>query len=337
VWGGFGYAQESWVFSMGHLAQLSELSGEVVWNGPYNRGIIGPYAFDKGWQGLPFWISKDKELCTMLPDGNGPIAISTEYERSLLSQIPDDTITMSLIGGTNYVENFTSYGKGVELVYFSDPPKNIEVLRIKFKQTNGVAVVIIHDFNLRDDLSPYGQGYQSVYQSVLQNDFTSIRILDHQRRARIWAGGNDNYFYQFYKGATDNGVEFPASAITMRYLGGDRTALKTIEWYGDQTIKWYVLDHMLGSDVVADSSQWVDITDQMRPFPGDENSAHWQCDLNRPEMIHCYLWIQLQSHSADAPDPTDPNKLSSPIPHCPLETYGKLYLAAPIIGDTRGR
>ncbi len=68
--------QESWVYTKNDTAQLSELSGEVAWNGPYNLGGAGPFAFAQGWKGLPFWLSHDKQLCTMIPSDDGPITIA---------------------------------------------------------------------------------------------------------------------------------------------------------------------------------------------------------------------------------------------------------------------
>jgi hypothetical protein len=332
IFGGYGYMQESWVFTMSDLAQLSELTGEAVWNGPYNPfGIIGPKAFDKGWNSLPFWVSKDKELCTMIPGSNGPMVISGEYEASLLAQIGDDIYNPS----THLIT--TPRASRTELIYFYDPLNKVEVLRIKCIDANGVPFTVIHDFNLRDDQSPYGQAYVHAYVDALANDFTTCRILDVNRHARIWAGGSDGRFYAFYLGGQDNGVDFPASAIALRYLGGERTGLRTIEWYGDEKLKWYLLDHMVGDDILPDQTQWVDVTDEFRPFPGDEHSGHYIADLQRPEMIHCYLWIYLMGHAADAPIPADPMALSSPIPHTPLETYGRLYMAAPIIAGSRGR
>jgi hypothetical protein len=128
-------------------------------------------------------------------------------------------------------------------------------------------------------------------------------------------------------------VNFTADAISLRYVSGERSAVKTVEWYGDEEIVWYCTDDLTS---VANSDSWTLLSDQSRPFPGDEGNAHYQTDLNNPEVIHLLLWVQLISHPADAPNPAYPMTLSVP-PHLPLETYGRLYLAAPLIGDTRGR
>jgi hypothetical protein len=220
-----------------------------------------------------------------------------------------------------------------ELVYFRDPLRLIDALRIKCVDANGDPFVVIHDFNLRGGDSPFGQGYEEDYESTLATDFTSIRILDNIGHARMWAGAFDARFYQLYTGGDDNGTNFTADAISLRYVGGERTAMKTLEWYGDENIQWYTNDSL---DAIEDPSGWVDFSDQSRPFPGDEGNAHYQTDMNRPEVLHLFLWAQLVSHPEDAPDPDNPMAFSVP-PHMPLETYGRLYLVAPLIGDTRGR
>lgn len=336
--GCFGCMQESWCFTRNDVAQLSELSGEVVWNGPYSMGFgaAGSFAFDKGWNSLPFWVSHDKQLCTMLPGSNGPVSISTEYETALLSRI-----------GADYDDsgNQLAYMAKTEVVYFRDPERLIDVLRIRCFDANGVPFTIIHDFNLRDDSSPYGQGYEETYLGPLAQDYQSVAIRDHYPLPRVWATASDGAVYQFYSGGLDNtdpydpsvGNYFTADAIGLRYISGERTAVKTIEWYGDELIQWYIFESMI--NVMPPSygpGYWVNVTYEMRPVPGETGNAHWMCDLNRPEMMHCYLWAQLIAHPMDAPVPMTPMDLNDP-PHIPLESYGRLYLAAPLLGDTRGR
>lgn len=331
--GGFGYMQESWAFSRNEVAQLSELSGEVSWNGVYGFGIIGPWAFDKGWQSLPFWVSHDRQLCTILPDGNGPISISTEYERTLLARIGDEYDPLG---------NLLGFMDKTEVVYFRDPVRLIDCLRIKCVDNNGNPFTIIHDFNLRDDSSPYGQGYEEIYGGPLAIDYEQTYIRDSMAYSRVWATASDGQIYQFYSGGLDNvdyydgtvGEAFTADAISLRYLGGERTVARTLEWYGDNNIVWFIYENML--NVNPDSNYWVNVTYEMRPFPGDAQSGHFIADIQRPEMIHAYLWAQLVAHPADTPNPSTPMALNDP-PHIPLEQYGRLYLAAPWLGTSRGR
>jgi hypothetical protein len=336
--GGFGYMQESWTFTANDSCQLSELSGELAWNGPYNFGIAGPYAFDTGWNSLPFWVSHDKQLCTMLPSANGPMPISTEYEAALLARIDD------------------AHKDKTEVVYFRDPLRLVEVLRIKCVEVKTDSVsgisysspyVVIHDFNLRDDSSPYGQAYEEIYANgsplgppnlpvtaTVSADFTHSFVRDGAGHARMWGGASDGNLYQLYTGGDDAGHYFTADAIQLRYLGGERTAVKTLEWYGDQLIQWYIFENML--NVIADPVYWVNLSWEARPVPGDAQNGHFMADFQRPEMTHCYLWASLTAHPFDAPTPSDPMALSVP-PHIPVETYGRLFLSAPILGDSRGR
>lgn len=330
---GFGYMQESWCYTRNDVAQLSELSGEVTWNGPYNYGIAGSFAFDKGWQSLPFWVSHDRQLVTMLPGGDGPISVSTEYERALLSKIGDEFDASG---------NPLMYMQQTEVVYFRDPDRLIDCLRIKCVDNTGAPFTVIHDFNLRDDSSPYGQGYEEIYLGPLASDYQQVYIRDSMALSRVWAAAGDGQIYQFYTGGLDNvdyadgtqGEAYTADAIQLRYLGGERTAARTLEWYGDNAITWYIYENMLNVD--PDSNYWVNVTFDMRPFPGDAQAAHYIADIQRPEMIHCYLWASLTAHPADTPEPLTPMILNDP-PHLPLEEYGRLYLAAPWLGTSRGR
>jgi hypothetical protein len=328
IYGGFGNMQESWVFTRSHCAQLSELSGEVVWNGPYENGIAGPYAFDSGWNSLPFWVSHDRQLVTMMPGGDGPMVVSTEYEAALLARIGDDTYNPD---GTPIHQ----YLSQTEVTYFRDPIRLVDVLRIKCRDKNGDPFVVIHDFNLRDDSSPYGQGYEDIYGGALGVGFTQQHIRDAIGHSRMWAGATDGNLYQFYSGGDDHGTNFTADAIQLRYMGAERTATKTLEWYGDETVQWFISEPMLTVDP-SSTSTWILLSFKMIEVPADAGSAHWMADVDRPEMTHCYLWAQLVSHPTDALDPTNPMAFSDP-PHMPLEDYGRIYMVTPVLGDARGR
>ena len=314
--------QESWVFTVGELATLSELSGEVAWNGPYNFGIAGRHAFDTGWKGLPFWVSHDKQLCTMISDQDGPISISTEYEAALLARIDDLHL------------------EDVEVVYFRDSLRMVEILMIRGIDDADNPFTVVHDFNLRDDSSPYGQGYEWDFEDALSAVYTEALVRDFNDHKRVWAGGEDGNLYQFFIGGNDNGTDFTADGINLRYVGGEHTAVKTLEWYGDGRIQWWTSTRMNAvtsplEDPTA-SNFWVDLTDQMRPWPGDELNSHWMADMQRPEVLHIYFWMELTSHPDDAEDPDNPMALNTP-PHIPVEFYGRLYMSAPNLGDSRGR
>jgi hypothetical protein len=335
---GYSNMQESWCFTADEVGQLSELSGEVLWNGPYGFGLAGPFAISGGWNSLLYWISHDRQLCTMLPGADGPIAISTEYERGLLSRIG---------GEFDAQGNPLHFMDKTEIVYFRDPTRLVDVLRIKCVDNNGKPFVVIHDFLLRDDSSPYGQGYEEDFLGPLGTNFMSTVIRDFSGHANMWAAAADGAIYQLYTGGLDNtdyydptqagpggGGAYTADAISLRYIGGERSAVRTLEWYGDEFIRWFIFENML--NVVYDTNLWVDLTYLMRPVPGDAQNARYMADVNRPEMTHCYLWAQLTAHPQDTTNPATPMAFNDP-PHMPLETYGRLFLAAPWMANARGR
>lgn len=64
---------------------------------------------------------------------------------------------------------------------------------------------------------------------------------------------------------------------------------------------------------------------------GEEGNSHYHVRIPEPEAVHVLLWMRLKSHSADGNlDLNDP-------PHLPLESYGRCYLVAPLLGTTRGK
>jgi endo-1,3-1,4-beta-glycanase ExoK len=306
---GFGNNQESWVFTANDLGILSELSGEVVWSGPWNSGIASRFAFRQGWSNSPFWITSDKQLATMA-DASGPVPISGEYEAALLAKVGDP------------------YMATLEVDYLRDSTRQIDALRIKARDSTGNPFTVIHDFNLRDSDSPYGQAYENIYLSELATDYTQVFVRDANGKGRVWAGAADGSFYQFYRGGNDNGLEFVADGIALIYVGPNNTAIKIIDWYGDSTAKWYISDKL---DQAADPLTMIDLTDSQRPVPGEEHNSRYQVDVPSPEMTHVYLWVRLASHSADGS-----MALNDP-PHMPLESYGRIYMVSPIIGTSRGR
>ena len=319
---GFGYMQESWVYTKNDCGQLSELSGETAWNGPYNVGIAGPHSFDQGWNGLPYWVSHDKQLCTMLPSGNGPVPISGEYEAALLAQIGD------------------AYIQDTEVTYFRETERQIEILRIKCRDASGNPFTVIHDFNLRDQTtytsvarSPYGQAYQENFLGPLAAEYTQFFLRDALGHGRVWVGASDGNLYQLYLGGDDAGTAFTADAVALTYIGSENSALKLIDWYGDGTVQFFIAANL---NSPFDPTQWTDLTDQVRPVPGEEQDSHYMADVQNPEMTHVYLWIRLLSHAADAPDPTHPTANNVP-PHIPVETYGRILMVTPVMGDSRGR
>jgi hypothetical protein len=321
--GGHGYQGESWCFTNEDCAILMELAGETSWQGPYNVGIAGQHAWTRGWQNLPFWITGEKQLATISLGGYqqlaglmnqaaaGPILISAEYEAALLANI-----------GDNYLSQ-------TEISYIRKPLEMVEVLRIKCFDSNGTPFTVIHDFNLRDDRSPYGQAYEEIFVGPLASSFTQATIRDQNNKPQVLAGGADGKLYKLYSGSNDFGSEFTAQALRLIYVGPQRTAVKFLEWYGDRNAQWFMTKKLNSAFNVLQ----MDNLCQESPLEvqGQEGDSHWSVEIPKPEMVHVYLLLQLKSHSADG------SAILSNPPHMPVETYGRIWLVAPQLGASRPR
>jgi hypothetical protein len=305
---GAAYNYDSWLFTLNDMAVLTDLSGVLGWQGPWNFGCAGPNAFTLGWKGLPYWVTGEKQLATMTAEG--PAVVSDEYEAALLSRIGD-----AYLGET-------------ETVYYRHAKKQIDQLRIKGRDASGAPFTVIHDFTLRDDRSPYGQAYEAVYAGPLAANYTQALIRDGMNRLQVCAGAGDGCIYQLYTGDNDAGSEFTADYAQLLYAGPLRSAIKRNEWWGDANLEWYLADAL---DTPAQVDQMKMLSDTVaRPVPGEEHNSHYVVDLDSPQITHAYLWIRLVSHSADGT-----TELNSP-PHFPLETYGRVYASMPLVGPSRG-
>jgi len=320
---GHGYQQESWCFSMEDCGILMELNGETSWQGPYNVGAAGQHAWARGWQNLPFWVTGEKQLATVSLGGwqqmagmtstanAGPILISGEYEAALLAQIGD------------------AYLSQTEVCYIRKPVEMIEVLRIKCFDVNGNPFTIIHDFNLRDEKSPYGQAYEEIFVGILGSAFTQEAIRDQNEKPQVIAGGSDGNLYLLYSGGNDNGTQFTAQALRLVNMGPQRTAAKFLEWYGDRNAQWYITKKLNSTFNIM---QMDNLTQESpEEVQGQDGDSRWSVVIPKPEMVHAYILLQLTSHSADGT-----TALSVP-PHMPVEMYGRIWLVAPQLGAARPR
>ena len=327
---GQGYQQESWCYSLNDCAVLMELSGETQWQGPWNIGCAGQYAWARGWQNLPYWVTGDKQLATISAGGYqqigammtsamaGPLPISDEYEAALLSRIGDQYLSQ------------------VEVVYIRIPEKRIEVLRINCLDESGNAFTVIHDFNMRDGNAPYGKAYEEDFLGQLAAAYTMNYVRDQNGRGQIFAGGTDGNLYELYNGGNDNGTEFTATGLKLANIGPARTTVQYLEWYGDELANWFLAAPL---DTPFDTTQMVPLNgpggdgsnvEAVRE-QGEGHNGHWIVAIDNPELVHAYLVIQLTSHSADGT-----TALNTP-PHIPLETYGRVWLAAPLLGTSKGK
>lgn len=321
---GQGYQGESWIYSKNDCAALMELAGQTQWQGPWNIGCCGQYAWARGWQNMPFWVTQEKELATISSGGymqiagmmsqaaSGPIVISNEYEASLLAKI-----------GSAYISE-------TEVVYIRLPLKGLEVLRIKARDVSGNPFTIIHDFRLRDERSPFGQAYEEDLLGPLASDFTQSYVRDGNGASQVFAGATNGTLYELYSGSNDAGSEFTAQAIALPYIGPDRTSVNYLEWYGDSTVKWFI-----SSKLNLTQSEMIVISDgPPDTVVREDGNSHWVVTVQNdtgPEMIHAFILMQLQSHSVDGS-----TALNTP-PHFPLESYGRVWLISPLAGETRGK
>ena len=289
-------------------AILTDMAGVPMWRGPWPVGIAGPRAGVKTHHGF-FFLSPDKELCTFV---NGlPVPISEEYELAELSQLGD------------------AYMGTVELIYFRDKTRGKDEIRIEGQKSDGTPHTIIHDFRLRDEESPYGQGYGSEFLGALGTVFTSATVRDGNGKLQAYSASSTGQFYELYSGANDVGNEFTADYIMLVNGGLNRVSVPSLDWHGDANLTVSV-----GRQLKTSTNSAGEFTFQQCPtegYPGYEDSYLFRAKLTTPETLHSFLRLQLTSHSADG-DLT----LNDP-PHCPLENYGRVYDLIPALGNERGR
>ncbi len=296
---------ELFVATLDDCAILTDLSGIPMWRGPWGKGCAGLRAFAKTDHGF-FWVSGEKELCTF--ENGLPVSISQEYEAAELSQISD------------------TYRSTIECVYHRDSSLGVDEIRIMGRKTDGSAHTVIHDFTLRDDSSPWGQGRGVEFLGPLAARHVLCSTRDSAGHRQVWAGGTDGNIYQLHSGGTDAGNEFSADAVMLLNAGVYRVDAPFIDFYGDQNVVIAFgnsLDVALADFEVPPSGAEAVL--------GAERDFLYRVHLIQPEAVKKYLRFQLTSHSADGT-----LTLNDP-PHVPLESYGRIYEVIPAIGGQRGR
>lgn len=293
------YDSQAWVFSNQNLAILDESAGISNWQGPYPEGCCGQRAFTRTSHG-PFWVSGKRQLCTR--GEFGPLPISGEYEASLLKRIGP------------------AFLKSVELSYHLDPVLGLDYIRLSAQDAAGVKFDIIHDFNLRDSRSPYGQGYTAQYAGPLASPYVVRDVQDVNFTPQTWAGGSDGELYQLESAWNDGGSEFAADWIVMPYLSAERLSVADISIQGDMQTQIFWINRL--DKVVADMEP---LTVEVRR--GNEGIFMGHANIRNTAAQNPYIRFLLTSHSADAIAlyPIGPPALSDP-PHLPLETYGNIWV-----------
>lgn len=308
---------EAWVWSRNHLAILTEFGGVfsaqgrpvVRWRGTWIGGIAGQRAFAKTRYG-PFWVSADKQLLTR--GENGPVPASSEYEAALLDQIADDQVG------------------NIEVSYLLDPSEEIDRLYIKGVDGSGSPVIVVHDFKLRSSTSPFGEGSDYLYGGMTTNIFVRlpqqiISLRDTSDKMRLWVGATDGRFYQLEDGDADNAATYQAELVQVFNSGPSLPLLSSIEWFGDKNIQIQVT-----SDWRTSYTDLVALEPVTAQTDKDARYSMHRVPIEKAAQF-MLLRITLNSHHADGT-----LALSSPVPHVPLETYGRMYLARPEMGATRG-
>lgn len=282
--------------------------GAWGWLGPwYGAGMAGA----RSWCDTPygkFWVTGHKQLMTM--DNGSPVPVSDEYQTALLAKIGD------------------AYLSQTEMAHLSDTDKAIDKITIKALDSTGAPFEIHHDFRNRDTRSPEGQAYESIYSAPLATNFILTKVRDSAGAERLWAGASSGQIYQLETGANDAGTEFSADAISPVNAGPDRPSLPEFRIYGDQNVTISIANRL---DASLSSTASIGFSPLLQEaVSGEDGNSYFKYKQTVTKFNKGFLRIQLDSHSADGSlDLNDP-------PHCPLETYGRIYLGEGLAGKKQG-
>jgi hypothetical protein len=295
-------------------AFLADNLGTPMWIGPYTKGGAGKRAFVKTDHGF-FWVSWDLELCTIV-DGK-PMGVSDEYNAGELALLGD------------------AFKQTIELQYFRSRTLDRDELLIFGQKADGTPHKIVIDFKLLDARSPWGQGRSEEHLGPLATVYTTAQVINSANVRTVWAGATNGQIYEQYSGVTDLGVEYSADLVWLTPTGLERLQVPYLDFFGDGNV---VVSYGRQLNATVDQSLDTDLTvltpltESPMQVPGRDDLACWRVHFLDDEMVgHLYLRFQLTGHSADG------NLTLSSPPHCPLETYGRVYAVAPMVGDTRGR
>lgn len=245
------YNFEAWIFSRNYLMRWSETLRQQVtdpWIGPYQVGCAGQRAFVVTPYG-PFWITPDRELFTW--QNNAPIDAGNDYTRTIL--------------GSVNIANIAA----IEMTYHRDIAKRIDCIKILANDQQGNPFIIVHDFMLRDDRSPFGQAYLATYVGSQPSTFVGsgytplVPVRDFvEKRLRCWTGDSSGRFNQIDFGFTDNGATYNADAISGPIaLGPTDKQVPEIEILGDQNIAISYSNALIDSDsdfIPLEREDWLE-------------------------------------------------------------------------------
>jgi hypothetical protein len=302
------------------MARLVYAQGIWDWADTFPMGVAGQRAFTQSDHG-PHWVNYKKKLATI--GSNGPVEISGEYERALLSRIGD------------------AYMNDVTLMHLHNVDKYQDQIVIKARDKNGLPFEVIHDFNLSGQAtyslgetasgkrtyeageSTSGQGYVREYAGALAADYVMADCKDVHGFKRAFYGGSDGNLYLGQEGWNDNGSEYTADLIGLSNVGPNRPSIFDVSLWGDPDI--------LNQNVFSWRTDLNGSGDWKQPDPADdvlEAGVRYHHRFDSGPLHMFYYRFHMNSHSADAPA----TELSDP-PHLPLETYGKIYMARALYSD----
>lgn len=301
------YRTEGWFFSRTSLAIFSTLllnQGANPWRGPWPGGCAGQRAFVETPYG-PYWVTWDKQLVTFMEDGVIPVC--EEYQASELSRIANQYIPQT------------------EVAYLRDPDSMIDQIVIRGLDTNGNPVVVIHDFFLKDERSPFGCGYRYTYSGATLFSFAGAgytprqNVYDTNGKMRLWAGCKEGFIAQLEDGSSDNGENYTADMVKIIGSGPNRPVLVGLEIQGDQNVivSW-----------APNYSGTLGGFSTVAPTLLQGDTSRWEYPLTG-ESRWFYVRLQLTSHPKDGSlSTTDP-------PFLPLPTYGSVNEAVLKFGRER--
>ena len=174
-------------------------------------------------------------------------------------------------------------------------------------------MIVVHDFPLKDERSPTGQGYAYAYSGLTVRTFAGAgftprqNVFDTNGKMRLWAGAAEGVHCPTAEdGNADNGSNYSGDYIGLISMGPNRPGLVAVEYQGDPNWTFtYTKDYSLTVDA------WTPA--QRELMPGETSRAEFKMD---GEARWVYARFQLTSHPADG------NFAISDPPFVPLPIYG---------------
>lgn len=305
---------EGWFFSRSNMAIWSSVlqaQGANPWRGPWPGGCAGQRAFVETPYGR-YWLSNEKQLCTFMDDG--VISVSEEYELALLGKLADATLYQ------------------VQLGYILDPENLTDQIVIIGADVSGNPVVVVHDFRLKDERSPFGCGYNYLYTGITPISFAGAgytprtNVYDTNGKMRLWCGTKEGLIAQIEDGSnSDNGATYSADHITIINMGQNNAGIDEIEYQGDPKLRVSVLYDYSQSTVTA----FQPLSQDAIPDAAFNSATRFGAKMSGDEARWLYTRLQLDAHPADG------NFALTDPPFLPMPSYGCVNATVMKLGRER--